>query len=77
MNIMKTILKNHHPHQCSKHHNRNSDSILRLPLPMRHKQDISYHHLKINQYQSKHANDYACNLVNGNIFPVQEITDND
>lgn len=74
---MNIISKNHHPHRCSKHHIRNSGSILRLPLPIHHKRDISYYHLQINQNQTEHANNYACNLIEGNIFPVEKITNND
>lgn len=54
---------NNHPHQCNKHHCHNEDSIPLLPLQIPHKQDISYYHLNINQYQSKQANDNSNNLL--------------
>ena len=58
------IPKNYHLHQYSRHRIRNSDSIPLPAQPRHHIRDISYyHHLNINQDQTKHAKDYSNNLI--------------
>lgn len=74
--IMLTLPKNYHLHQCNEYHSHTRDSTLHHQLHIPHKLDKSYSTSNINQYQSEHTNYNSNNLANGNIFHIQKVSNN-